>query len=254
MKTHQHPKHHPRLDVQYAAETKPNSRKQALSGLFKILLGYFSVFFELRAKRRVGGEQLIKEVTQGEVGYKYMNDELQFFATLFANRVKGDTFVRQPGAPAEILTNEAMGVELDGNYDHDSGFSLNLNATVQNTEITASAANEGNEAQRQPGWQVRMTPSYEFEVGEMYANVYATLTAVDDRFGNNENTVVLPGYEKVDFGVMVEPTDRLKLQLAVDNLTDEQGITEGDPRNADAPNGRYILPRSVKFSISYALY
>lgn len=116
------------------------------------------------------------------------------------------------------------------------------------------AANEGNEAQRQPGWQVRMTPSYEFEVGEMYANVYATLTAVDDRFGNNENTVVLPGYEKVDFGVMVEPTDRLKLQLAVDNLTDEQGITEGDPRNADAPNGRYILPRSVKFSISYALY
>ncbi|SHG75689.1 Outer membrane receptor proteins, mostly Fe transport [Marisediminitalea aggregata] len=201
-----------------------------------------------------GGEQLIKEVTQGEVGYKYMNDELQFFATLFANRVKGDTFVRQPGAPAEILTNEAMGVELDGNYDHDSGFSLNLNATVQDTEITASAANEGNEAQRQPGWQVRMTPSYEFEVGEMYANVYATLTAVDDRFGNNENTVVLPGYEKVDFGVMVEPTDRLKLQLAVDNLTDEQGITEGDPRNADAPNGRYILPRSVKFSISYALY
>ena len=147
-----------------------------------------------------------------------------------------------------------MGVELDGNYDHNSGFSLNLNATVQDTEITASAANEGNEAQRQPGWQVRMTPSYEFEVGEMYANVYATLTAVDDRFGNNENTVVLPGYEKVDFGVMVEPTDRLKLQLAVDNLTDEQGITEGDPRNADAPNGRYILPRSVKFSISYALY
>ena len=36
-----------------------------------------------------------------------------------------------------------------------------------------------------------------------------------------------------------------------DNLTDEQGITEGDPRNADAPNGRYIMPRTTRLSISY---
>ena len=86
----------------------------------------------------------------------------------------------------------------------------------------------------------------------MYATLYGTLSAVDDRFGNNENTVVLEGYEKLDVGLILEPSEGVKLQLAVDNLTDEQGITEGDPRNPDSPNGRYILPRSVKFSVAYS--
>jgi len=65
-------------------------------------------------------------------------------------------------------------------------------------------------------------------------------------------TVTLDGYEKVDLGLILEPMEGIKLQLAIDNLTDEQGITEGDPRNADAPNGRYIMPRTTRFSVSYA--
>ena len=88
----------------------------------------------------------------------------------------------------------------------------------------------------------------------MYATVYGTLSAVDDRFGNNENTVVLEGYEKIDVGMKLDPTESLRLQLSVDNLTDEQGITEGDPRNPDAPNGRFIMPRSVRFSVSYLFF
>ncbi|MFC3034697.1 TonB-dependent receptor [Pseudoalteromonas fenneropenaei] len=198
-----------------------------------------------------GGQNLIKEVTQAEVGYKFMGSNTDLFATLFTNEVKGDTFVRRPGAPAEILTNEAKGIELDYNYNHESGLAVNLNATWQKTEITESPGNEGNESQRQPSWQIRVTPSYEFEVAGMFASVYGTLSAVDDRFGNNENTVVLEGYEKLDLGMTLEPTEGIKLQLAIDNLTDEQGITEGDPRNDDAPNGRYIMPRSIKFSVAY---
>ncbi|CCQ10073.1 Trehalose-regulated TonB-dependent outer membrane receptor [Pseudoalteromonas luteoviolacea B = ATCC 29581] len=199
-----------------------------------------------------GGESLIKEVTQVEAGYKFIGTNTDLFATVFSNEVKGDTFVRKPGDPAEILTNEAMGIELDYNYNHESGLSVNLNATWQTTEITESPTNEGNEAQRQPNWQIRVTPSYEFEVDGMFATVYGTLSAVDDRFGNNENTVVLDGYEKIDLGFTLEPSDGIRLQVAIDNLTDEQGITEGDPRNADAPNGRYIMPRSVKFSVAYS--
>jgi outer membrane receptor protein involved in Fe transport len=199
-----------------------------------------------------GGEKLIKEVTQGELGYKLISDSTDFYATFFVNEVKGDTFVSRPGVPAEILTNEAYGVELDYNFNHESGFSVNLNTTLQQTEITESPENKGNNAQRQPKWQVRVTPSYDFEVDGMYATLYGTLSAVDDRFGNNENTVTLDGYEKVDLGLIIEPMEGIKLQLAIDNLTDEQGITEGDPRNADAPNGRYIMPRTTRLSVSYA--
>ena len=212
---------------------------------------YFDDFRDNYVAYHQDGEKLIKEVTQAELGYKLITQSTDFFATLFTNEVKGDTFVSRPGVPAEILTNEAYGVELDYNFNHESGFSVNLNTTLQQTEITESPENKGNDAQRQPKWQVRVTPSYDFEVDGMYATLYGTLSAVDDRFGNNENTVTLDGYEKVDLGFILEPMEGIKLQLAIDNLTNEQGITEGDPRNADAPNGRYIMPRTTRLSVSY---
>lgn len=51
----------------------------------------------------------------------------------------------------------------------------------------------------------------------MFATVYGTLSAVDDRFSNNENTVILDRYEKLDIGIMIEPTDQVRFQLSVDN-------------------------------------
>ncbi|MEC7692537.1 MAG: TonB-dependent receptor [Pseudomonadota bacterium] len=197
------------------------------------------------------GEDLIQQVTQYELGYKMASQSFSLYATGFFNEVEGDTFVARPGAPAEVLTNEAYGVELDVAYYADNGFSVTVNATVQETEITASPTNQGNEAQRQPGWQVRLTPSYDFMLGDVESTVYATIFAVDDRFGDNGNTVVLEGYEQIDLGWNVFMSEDLELQLNVQNLTDEEGLTEGDPRNPSSPNGRYILPRNATFSVSY---
>jgi len=198
------------------------------------------------------GEDLIKEVSQFELGYKIVQDNYELFATAFFNEVKGDTFVARPGDPAEILTNEAFGIEIDFNYYNDSGFSINLNSTLQETEITQSPTNQGNEAQRQPSWQVRMTPSYEIEFSNgMYATLYGTLSAVGDRFANNENTVTLDGYEKIDLGMMLNLSDEVQIQLSVSNLTDKNALTEGDPRDSLSSNGRYILPRTIDFSVSY---
>ncbi|MFT5670841.1 MAG: iron complex outermembrane receptor protein, partial [Glaciecola sp.] len=101
------------------------------------------------------GEDLIVEVTQFELGYKVARSNYSLYATGFFNEVQGDTFQVQPGAPVQVLTNEAFGIELDGIYYAENGFSLNLNATIQETEITQSLENQGNEAQRQPGWQLR---------------------------------------------------------------------------------------------------
>ncbi|HBF47473.1 MAG TPA: TonB-dependent receptor, partial [Shewanella frigidimarina] len=109
------------------------------------------------------------------LGYKLVADDYELYATTFFNEVKGDTFVAVPGAPAEVLTNQAYGLEVDFNYFTDSGFTLNLNSTIQQTEITESPTNKGNEAQRQPGWQVRMTPSYDIDFSNgMYATLYGT--------------------------------------------------------------------------------
>ena len=199
-----------------------------------------------------GGDNLIKDVTQFELGYKASLENLSAYVTLFGNEVIGDTFVPQPGAPAQTFTNEAIGVELDVRWYHDSGLSVVINGTIQDAEITESPDNKGNEAQRQPPYQFRFSPSYDFEMANgITANVYGGFTIVDDRWSDNGNTVVLPGYEKLDLGVIVNATENLSLQLVVDNLTDEEGLTEGDPRAPATPNGRFIMPTSVKFSVGY---
>lgn len=198
------------------------------------------------------GEDLIKEVSQFELGYKHGAETYELYATGFFNEVKGDTFVATPGQPAEVLTNEAYGVEIDFNYYAENGLTINLNSTLQKTEITESPTNKGNDAQRQPKWQVRLTPTYDVEFDNgTYATVYGTLSAVGDRFGDNGNTVTLEGYEKIDIGVLYNLTDAVKVQFSINNLTDSDGITEGDPRNPEAANGRYILPRSAELSVSY---
>ena len=43
----------------------------------------------------------------------------------------------------------------------------------------------------------------------------------------------------------------LFFQLHGDNLNDSDGITEGDPRDPTAPNGRAIFGTSVRFSVGY---
>lgn len=197
------------------------------------------------------GDDLIQDITQYEVGFKMAEQNYSFYATGFFNEVEGSPFVRRPGDPAEINTNEAYGVEIDAAYYADNGFNITLNATVQETELTESPANEGNEVIRQPGWQLRLTPSYDFEVGGMESTAYATIFVVDDRFGDLENNVVLDGYEQVDLGLNLWLTPELELQFNVQNLTDEDALTEGDPRVASAANGRFILPRNATISIAY---
>jgi iron complex outermembrane receptor protein len=226
------------------------------SGVFgRINTGHKMPYFDDYRDNRgsfANGNNLVVDVDQFEVGYKYSGTNISLYATGFYTEVDPSFFVALSGVTAGVASlNEALGVEVDATYYHDSGLSVTLNATIQESEIVGTA-DDGNEVQRQPGWQFRVSPSYDFVVGEADLTVYGALTAVDDRFSNNANTVTLGSYEKVDLGAILTLDDRLSFQIAADNITDEDALTEGDPRNPAAPNGRFIMPRSIKFSVAYA--
>jgi len=104
---------------------------------------------------------------------------------------------------------------------------------------------------RQPDSQIRFSSEYDFEIGSGVGTIYGAAAFIGDRFGDNGNTVELPSFEKVDLGVKLDFETGIFAQLHFDNITDSDGITEGDPRNPAAPNGRPILGRSVKFSVGY---
>ena len=143
-------------------------------------------------------------------------------------------------------------MELDGIWQTDVGFSVALNATWLESEINSGDPTiDGNETERQPGWQVRLTPAYDFLVGSVEGSVYATYTAVDDRWGEALNINVLEGYDELDLGVFMRVNESFTVQVVADNVTDEEALTESDPRTFTAPNGRFIMPRNIRFSVGY---
>lgn len=200
---------------------------------------------------REGSDQ-VNAVEQLEGGIKYTSDWFELYATVFFNQ--NDSFDSTVGGvvPAAAFETESLGIEADGSLVFGE-FSIDFIVTFQDAEITASttATDVNNKVRRQPDFQVRISPSYSFEIGEFEASVYAALTLVDDRFGDNSNTVVLPSYEKFDLGILAYHDSGLFFQLHGDNLNDSHGITEGDPRNPAAPNGRPIFGASVLFSVGY---
>ena len=199
------------------------------------------------------GNDLISDVTQFELGYKLATSNYNVYATGFYNEVESSQ-TPIPGGVSNLFATEAIGIEFDAAYYADNGLAISLNATIQDSEIveSADASIIGNEAQRQPGFQLRVTPSYDFEMEHFYATLYGTLSIIDDRFADPGNTVVLDGYESLDLGLTVANDSGLNMNIAIQNLTDEDALTEGDPRNPTAPNGRFILPRTVTFSVGYS--
>lgn len=198
------------------------------------------------------GQLDTSKVNQYELGYKFSNGSFDLFATLFHNKFEGAKFSNVSNNTTEQNTNEATGLEIDGRYRTDFGLNLALNATLQDTEITNSSdpASVGKQTLRQPKFQMRFTPSYDWKVGNTEGQVFANISAIGDRFSDNGNLVKLKGYTKLDVGVNFD-LGGVDVSFFVDNLTDETALTEGDPRTVLAANGRPIFGKTIKLSLGY---
>lgn len=198
------------------------------------------------------GQLEVNDVDQTEFGVKYSTDNYDVFATAFYNTNDSFDSVVGGNVAASAFETEAIGVEIDATATFGL-LDVGVSGVFQDTEITDSsnAADIGNTVLRQPDFQFRISPSFDFEVGDFLGTVYGAITLVDDRFSGNSNTVVLPSYEKIDIGILLSSDSGFFVQLHADNIGDSDGITEGDPRSPTSPNGRPILGSSVRFSVGY---
>ncbi|MBM0108786.1 TonB-dependent receptor [Steroidobacter sp. S1-65] len=202
------------------------------------------------------------QVTNIEVGYKASLESLVVFATLFQTEFdnvpfqdilsSGDTIVRR----AETKT---RGIELEGEYQPIDALNIRFSITQQDPTYEgfsgSAAGNTGNVIRRIPKTMARITPTYEFMDGA--ARAYFTYTYAGKRYANDENSIVLPKYHKLDAGVMFD-VDAWTFQISGDNLTDEVGLTEGNPRTDVGSGGigniymvRPLFGRSFMGSVTY---
>jgi iron complex outermembrane receptor protein len=124
--------------------------------------------------------------------------------------------------------------------------------TLQSGKITSSSDPKSVDKKiwRQPDVQFRIAPSYNFHLNnDMQATIYGAARYAGARWNDRDNSYQLDPYTKIDAGVGVSTASGITFILSGDNLTDSHGLTEGDPRDPLAKNGRPLLGRSFRFSI-----
>lgn len=200
------------------------------------------------------------EVTNIELGYKIATPLIGMFATLFQTEfdnvpfqdilVNGQTLVRRAGT-------RTRGIEIEGTLQPIDPLEIRFSITQQDPKYTSFSGsaldNTDNVIRRIPKSMIRLTPTFKFL--DDRARAYLTYTRAGKRFANDENTIELPAYNKFDAGVIFEVNEAWTVQIAGDNLTDEVGLTEGNPRTdvgaggiGDVYMARPLFGRSVQAS------
>lgn len=226
--------------------------------------GYF--FPQLRSLRFAGGTPQSYEtetVIQGEIGAKYGTQKFSGTAAIFFNALSDRRNVDivndgQGGITESIQlqSTQTIGLEASFNYSIANNFNAYGNFTYQDhefTEVEGNKEQEGNSIARIPN--VMGMVGLNFDNGKFDANLSSNF--LGSKFANNSNSVELDGFNimRLDAGYTIglgEGEESLRLGVAVFNLLDADGVTEGSPRQGNSQVsggnffvGRPILPRRI---------
>lgn len=226
--------------------------------------GYF--FPQLRSLKFAGGAPQSYEtetVIQGELGAKVSASKFSGTAALFFNALSDrrnvDIINDGKGGITESIqlqSTRTVGFEASLNYNLSKGFNAYGNLTLQDhafTEVQGNPEQEGNSIARIPN--VMGMVGFDYDDGEWDANLSSNF--LGSKFANNSNSVELDGFNivRLDAGYTIplgEGEESLRLGLAIFNLLDADGVTEGSPRQGNSQVsggnffvGRPILPRRI---------
>lgn len=211
---------------------------------------------------------LVKEdVDLAEIGFKYASPFLDLFLTGFYTKFSGVRFSDTRFNPVtgeitmvtEFADTETKGVEAEGVIRPVQFFDVTFNATYQDaqfknfefTEVVAGVPTprdfNGNQLLRIPEFSARVIPGVNLFDGRLRAQ--AAIEYYGERFADAANSVRLPPYTVVNASVRLAISDNLEVFAYGDNLTNEIGLTEGNPRagqfaSGDA-NAEFFLARPI---------
>jgi iron complex outermembrane recepter protein len=219
---------------------------------------------------------IVSKVKGIEVGTKHRYDKGAAYLTVFWNRFDPllDSTLVQDASGNVVSTRfssltENYGVELEGNWKLNPHFELIGNLTLQrprykNLTVLSTGQSipsvEDNQVRRIPGVIANITPMINFDAFGHRTKVYATVTHQGKKYVDTNNTTELPAYTTLDAGAIVDLNERLRFQVMGSNLTNEIGLTEGNPRTdplagQGTPTAIYARPifgRTIRMSLTYS--
>ncbi len=225
-----------------------------------------------------GATPVINHTDMFEAGYKLSRPWLDAYVTLF------DTEYHNYGVSQNVYSNVTngyvsqnyfadtrdYGLEIDGDLRPNSWFDIGFAATIQQPEFTSLKYTvlsggvlttldfNGKQLLRVPKTSFSVSPAVNLFHDRLRAEVSAEYYS--DRYADAANTQKLPAYTVINANLRYQFTPDLTFYLNGYNLTNQIGLTEGNPRSgellsaqAGAPVfiARSIVGRTIKASVLY---
>ncbi|TPV57234.1 TonB-dependent siderophore receptor [Aestuariibacter sp. GS-14] len=154
-----------------------------------------------------------------EIGLKWdFAKGVSFTAAVFENEQKSPQVADDDPATLDVINSEISGFELQFSGAISDDWNLTVNYSNLDGEIVERTGPTGLTPRELPENTFSVWSTYQvndrfgFGVGATYQ---------DESFINNSNSAVLPSYTRVDASAYYDISDNLRVQLNIENLTDE---------------------------------
>ncbi len=242
--------------------------------------GYF--FPQLRSFAPIatgitGSKYDSEQIIQFEAGAKYGSEKLSGSLAAYYVGLSDRIILRQgfnAGQLVDLTRSEqntaTIGVEANWDYKLTPDFSFRGSLTYQDHEITkntdedlvaggTTTTNEGNKLARQPNFLTSLGLNYD----NKKFDGLLSLNYTGNKFAADNNNVSLDAISIVRLGAGYtfgsdKQKENIRLGFSVFNLFDNDGVTEGDPRNVNQAGdaefffGRPILPRRLFVTATFS--
>jgi outer membrane receptor protein involved in Fe transport len=213
---------------------------------------------------------MVQTMDLSELGFKWVAPKVELYATAFQTTYDNLGFGSLVFNPAtglyvnqtSMTDTKTLGLELEGTVRPTSWFDLGFSATFQDPKFgdykfeetctvaasdptcqvkppaaTASRTRDftGKQLIRVPKTSFRVTPGLNLLDSKL--RLETTVERYDDRFSDAANTSKLPAYTLVGATVRYQITDGLTVYAYGNNLFNELGLTEGNPRAGQIISG-----------------
>lgn len=157
--------------------------------------------------------------TNQEIGIKWdFADGLSFTAAIFENEQSSPQVADEDPSTLDVVDSEISGFELQLSGHITDDWSIHANYSNMSGEIVDRNGPTGRDPRELPDNTFSIWSSY--QVNDVFGfGVGATYQ--DESFVNTSNSAVLPSYTRIDASAHYDVSDDLRLQLNIENLTDE---------------------------------